>query len=159
MNQMAIGTLIARKRKEANLTQVQLAELLDISDKSVSKWERGKCMPDYAVVTDLCKTLGITVSELLDGKEAEHGSTLPFDNDHMIELLARIQRLESQRTTIIAITLLVLGIALLVLSSLIGGSDLIDFFSGMLSGLGSGVAVIGVFLATRSLFEYLVQER
>ncbi|MEG0324092.1 MAG: hypothetical protein RR619_08855 [Raoultibacter sp.] len=72
-------------------------------------------------------------------------------------MLARIQRLESQRITIIAIALVVMGIALLTLSPLVGGSSLTDFFSGALSGIGAGVVLIGVFLATRSIFEYLVQ--
>ena len=49
VNQIATGTFIARKRKELNLTQAQLAERLGISNKSVSKWERGQCMPDYAI--------------------------------------------------------------------------------------------------------------
>ena len=63
MNQIATGTFIARKRRELNLTQAQLAERLGISSKSVSKWERGKCMPDYSIVNELCDALGITVSE------------------------------------------------------------------------------------------------
>ena len=159
MNQIATGTFIARKRKEANLTQAQLAERLGISSKSVSKWERGKCMPDYSIVTGLCKTLGITVSELFDGEENERENLRMYDNDQMIEMLARIQRLESQRITIIAIALIVMGIGLLALSPLFGGSDVTDFISGVLFGIGVGVILIGVFLATRSIFSYLGQEK
>ncbi|MGM9626262.1 MAG: helix-turn-helix domain-containing protein, partial [Eubacteriales bacterium] len=50
MNQLIIGKFIARKRKEKNLTQEQLAEKLGVSNKTVSKWECGKCMPDYSIV-------------------------------------------------------------------------------------------------------------
>lgn len=157
MNQIATGTFIARKRKELNLTQAQLAERLGISSKSVSKWERGKCMPDYAIVNELCDALGITVSELLDGEENERESMRMYDNEQMIEMLARIQRLESQRITIIAIALIVMGIGLLALSPLFGGSDPTDFFRGVLFGVGVGVIVIGIFLATRSIFAYLTQ--
>lgn len=156
MNQIATGTFIARKRKELNLTQAQLAERLGISNKSVSKWERGQCMPDYAIVNELCDVLGITVSELLDGEENERENLRMYNNDQMIEMLARIQRLESQRITIIAIALIVTGIGLLTLSPLFSGSDLTDFTSGALFGIGSGVIVIGVFLATRSIFSYLI---
>lgn len=102
MNQIATGMFIARKRKGLNLTQAQLAERLGISSKSVSKWERGKCMPDYGIVNELCDALGITVSELLDGEENERENLRMYDNGQMIEMLARIQRLESQRITIIA---------------------------------------------------------
>ena len=159
MNQIATGTFIARKRKELNLTQAQLAERLSISSKSVSKWERGKCMPDYAVVNELCEALGIIVSELLDGEENERENLRMYDNDQMIEMLARIQRLESQRITIIAIALIVMGLVLLALSPLFGGSDLTDFISGVLFGIGIGTTLIGVFLATRSVFAYLGQEK
>ena len=159
MNQIATGTFIARKRRELNLTQAQLAERLGISSKSVSKWERGKCMPDYSIVNELCDALGITVSELLDGEENERENLRMYDNDQMIEMLARIQRLESQRVTIIAIALIVMGLGLLALSPLFGGSDLTDFISGVLFGIGIGTTLIGVFLATRSVFAYLGQEK
>lgn len=157
MNQIATGMFIARKRRELNLTQAQLAELLGISSKSVSKWERGKCMPDYGIVNELCDALGITVSELLDGEENERENLRVYDNGQMIEMLARIQRLESQRVTIIAIALIVMGIGLLALSPLLGGSDMADFASGALFGIGVGTILIGVFLATRSIFAYLSQ--
>lgn len=157
MNQIATGLFIARKRKEANLTQAQLAESLGVSSKSVSKWERGKCMPDYSIVNSLCDKLGITVSELLDGEENEKENLRMYDNEQILEMLARIQRLEQQRVTIIAIALIVMGIALLAVSPLLGGSDVIDFFGGALFGIGVGEIIIGVFLATRSIFGFLLE--
>ncbi|MEE1257476.1 MAG: helix-turn-helix transcriptional regulator, partial [Lachnospiraceae bacterium] len=68
MNQQATGKFIAQKRKEKSLTQEQLAEKLGVSNKTVSKWETGKCMPDYSVVKILCEELEITVAELMDGE-------------------------------------------------------------------------------------------
>ena len=50
MNQTAIGSYIARKRREQNLTQEQLAQQLGVSNKTISKWENGKCMPDYSII-------------------------------------------------------------------------------------------------------------
>lgn len=158
MNQLATGMFIARKRKELNLTQAQLAERLGISSKSVSKWERGKCMPDYGIVNELCDALGITVSELLDGEENERENLRMYDNEQMIETLARIQRLESQRVTIIAIALIVTGAGLLALSPLLCGSDPTDFLRGVLFGIGVGTILIGVFLTARSVFAYLAQK-
>ena len=69
MEQQNIGKFICAKRKEKNLTQEQLAEKLGVSNKTISKWENGKCMPDYAVVELLCEVLEITIAELLAGKE------------------------------------------------------------------------------------------
>lgn len=68
MNQTDIGKFIAARRKEKNLTQAQLAEKLNITDRAVSKWERGKSMPDSSVMLELCHILGITVNELLSGE-------------------------------------------------------------------------------------------
>ena len=69
MDQIKAGRFITKKRKEQNLTQEQLAERLGVSNKTVSKWETGKCMPDYAVVKSLCEELKASVSELMDGEK------------------------------------------------------------------------------------------
>ena len=74
MNQILIGKYIARKRKEKNLTQAQLAERLNVSNKTISKWENGNCMPDYSVIEVLCRELGITISELMDGEDSKKES-------------------------------------------------------------------------------------
>lgn len=153
-----VGSPIARKRSELNLTQAQLAERVCISSKSVSKWNLGKCMPDYAVVNELCDALGITVNEPLDGEENERENLRMYNNSQTVEMLARIQRPKSQRITIIAIARIVMGISLFDLSPLIGGSDLTDF-SSMLFGIGIGVTSVGVFLTTCSVFAYLAQEK
>ena len=69
MDQKETGRFIADKRRAKNLTQEQLAQRLGVSNKTVSKWENGRNMPDYAVVEQLCKELDITIRELLEGKE------------------------------------------------------------------------------------------
>ena len=68
MNQIKIGRFIAECRKKANLTQMQLAEKLGITDKAISKWERGVAMPDTSIMLNLCDILGISVNELLNGE-------------------------------------------------------------------------------------------
>mgnify|MGYP004476473761 FL=1 len=65
MDLIKIGKYISGKRKELGLTQKQLAEKLDKSDKSVSKWERGICLPDVSVYMELCSILNITINEFL----------------------------------------------------------------------------------------------
>jgi len=69
MDQYKIGNFIQQKRREKNLTQEQLAQRLSVSNKTVSKWENGKCLPDYSVIESLCEELGITVSELICGED------------------------------------------------------------------------------------------
>ena len=69
MDQLKIGKFIAACRKQKNLTQMQLSEKLGITDKAISKWERGIAMPDSAIMLDLCEILGISVNELLSGEK------------------------------------------------------------------------------------------
>jgi len=68
MDQIKIGKFIAERRKRANLTQMQLAEKLNITDRAVSKWETGRSLPDSSVMLELCGILGITVNDLLSGE-------------------------------------------------------------------------------------------
>ncbi len=68
MEQVKIGKFIAECRKNKNLTQAQLAEKLNITDRAISKWETGKGMPDSSIMLDLCNELDISVNELLSGE-------------------------------------------------------------------------------------------
>ena len=68
MDQVKIGKFIAECRKRENLTQMQLAEKLNITDRAVSKWETGKSLPDSSIMLDLCKILKISVNDLLSGE-------------------------------------------------------------------------------------------
>ena len=68
MDQIKIGKFIAECRKKNNLTQMQLAEKLNITDRAISKWENGKAMPDSSIMLDLCDELKISVNELLSGE-------------------------------------------------------------------------------------------
>ena len=68
MDQLKIGRFIAECRKKQGLTQMQLAERLNITDRAVSKWENGRAMPDSAIMLELCGVLGITVNDLLSGE-------------------------------------------------------------------------------------------
>ena len=68
MDQIKTGKFIAECRKKKNLTQAQLAEKLNITDRAISKWETGKAMPDSDIMLDLCCILGVNVNELLCGE-------------------------------------------------------------------------------------------
>lgn len=151
MNQIAIGNFIGKKRKEQNLTQAQLAEKLGVSNKTVSKWENGKCMPDYGVIQPLCTELGVTVSELMDGEEQAQDSIRAYDDEQILDLITRTQALESQRETLVGIILIVMGMALGAMSFTLGGSDVKDFFSGLMMGLSCGSMLVGIFVAVRSI--------
>lgn len=148
MNQKCIGEYIAVKRKEKNLTQEQLAEKLNISNKSISKWENGKCMPDYSIVEQLCQELSISLSELMDGEDTAQGCLKVCDETQLLDLLRRTQELEKQKEVLYGILLIVLGIASNSMSKTISGSDVKDFIAGLLMGLAiveviAGIVIIG----------------
>ena len=71
MEQVKIGKFIAECRKKKNLTQMQLAEKLNITDRAISKWETGKGIPDSSIMLELCNELDISVNELLSGELIE----------------------------------------------------------------------------------------
>ncbi|MGN0312151.1 MAG: helix-turn-helix domain-containing protein [Lachnospiraceae bacterium] len=151
MNQLMTGKFISQKRREKNLTQEQLAEKLGVSNKTISKWETGKCMPDYSVVKSLCEELEITVAELMDGEESEEKSVRTYDDDQIMDLLRRTQELEKQKNSLYGIILIVMGIALQALSHTFGGTSFQDFLSGLMMGLSVGEMLVGVYVVARSL--------
>ena len=116
MDQKKIGKFIAECRKKVNLTQMQLAEKLGITDKAVSKWERGIAMPDTSIMLELCDILGISVNELLSGEK------ISMENNNQKNeqlLLDMAKELEQKNKTIwssmwaimiVSITALIAGI-------------------------------------------------
>ena len=83
MDQIKIGKFIAARRRAAGLTQVELAAKLAITDRAVSKWERGKALPDASIMLMLCEILGISVNDLLSG-EVVSSESLKEESEHNI---------------------------------------------------------------------------
>lgn len=86
MNQEKVGKFIYECRKKKNLTQEQLAEKLGISDRAVSKWERGLNLPDASLMTPLCKILDINVNELLSGEIIKNDNYMKKAEDNLIKM-------------------------------------------------------------------------
>ena len=92
MDQIKIGKFIAACRKKKNLTQAQLAETLDITDRAVSKWETGKAMPDTAIMLTLCDVLGITVNDLLSGEEISMENNNEKNEQLLLDMAKELER-------------------------------------------------------------------
>ena len=86
MNQIKIGKYIAEKRKALGLTQVELADKLGMSNKSVSKWERGVCLPDVSLYMELCEVLGISINEFLAGEDIEPVNIVKKSEENIISV-------------------------------------------------------------------------
>lgn len=108
-------------------------------------------MPDYCVVKSLCKELEITVAELMDGECAAAQSVRVYDDEQIVDLLRRTQELEKQKNLLYGILLIVMGIALQALSHTLGGSDVKDFFSGLLLGISIAEMLAGVYVLGKSM--------
>ena len=108
-------------------------------------------MPDYSVVKNLCEELGITVAELMDGECAEERSVRAYDDEQIMDLLKRTQELEKQKNLLYGILLIVMGIALQALSHTLGGTNVKDFFSGLLLGISIAEMLVGVYVVGKSI--------
>lgn len=87
MNQEHIGKLITSLRKEKKLTQKELATILGVSDKSVSKWERGVCLPDVSIFKPLCEVLNITLNEFFAGEKIEEKNYKEKADESLLQAL------------------------------------------------------------------------
>ena len=139
MDQLKIGKFIASLRKQNGLTQMQLSEKLGITDKAISKWERGIAMPDTSIMLDLCGILGITVNELLSGEK------ISMENDNQKNeqlLLDMAKELERKNKTIYSSMWAILAVSI---TALIAGVLIAAFY--MPEGVWQIVTIIGICIA------------
>ena len=123
MDQIKIGKFIAECRKKNNLTQMQLAEKLNITDRAISKWENGKGMPDSSIMLDLCNELKISVNELLSGEMIDMKEYDKKAEELLIELakqdeLKNRKLMTSMWTILIVSAIFYVGIFLLAVNTL-----------------------------------------
>ena len=114
MDQIKIGEFISSKRKEKSLTQAALAEKLGITDRAISKWERGKGLPDASLMLDLCEILDITVNELLCGESVSMEDNNQKNEQLLLDMAKEIEKKNktiwtAMRVLMIAVMLLYLG--------------------------------------------------
>ena len=136
MDQIKIGKFIAACRKEQGLTQLQLADRLGITDKAVSKWERGIAMPDTSIMLELCEILQINVNELLSGEKI----SMENKNQKNEELMLNLAKEIAQKDKTIWTTMwVIMAVSIL---GLLGGCAAVYFF--VPEGIWQAVSVIGI---------------
>lgn len=91
MNENKTGAFISTLRKEKELTQAQLAEKLNVTDKAISRWETGKGMPDSSLLVPLANILGITVNELLTGEKIPEETFTQKSEDNLVVAVQRTE--------------------------------------------------------------------
>ena len=117
MDLIKIGKYIAGKRKALGMTQKQLAEKLNMSDKSVSKWERGICLPDVSVYMELCEILGISINEFLAGEDIDAENVEKKSEDNIIQVTKDSKKKQKNLKSILAVVTTFAVIMVLVLGA------------------------------------------
>ena len=126
MDQIKIGKFIAECRKKNNLTQMQLAEKLNITDRAISKWENGKAMPDSGIMLDLCKELKISVNELLSGEMIEMNNYNEKIEQNIIDMIKQKEESDKRLLTmeiVIGVLMSAVFFALIFIASLVEMKD------------------------------------
>ena len=139
MDQVKIGKFIAQRRKSVNLTQMQLAEKLNITDRAVSKWETGKTLPDSSIMLPLCDILGITVNDLLSGEVVTMENYNKELENNLFEMIKQKEQADKRLLSVevfIGITATVVLLALIFVAA----------FVQMSNGLRISLMVLGFIL-------------
>ena len=158
LNQEKTGKFIAEMRREKHLTQRQLAEQIGVSDKTVSKWENGRSMPDNAILLDVCLILNVSVNELLSGERFTEECYVDKAEENMVELVQESKYHKQKGNcnilgTIFSFLMLVLVCAWVVISS--SGTELLSRFVDLPSILIPMGITFFILLASDSLWDFI----
>ncbi len=116
MNQEKIGKFIASMRKEKNMTQEELANILGVSINAVSKWERGICLMDMSLLKPLCEILDININELLSGEKISNDEYQNKSEENILSIFKLLRKVEKKKRilSIMLIIIILLTIILLI---------------------------------------------
>lgn len=149
MDQIKIGKFIAECRKNRNLTQANLAEKLNITDRAISKWENGKSMPDSAIMLELCEILNISVNELLSGEKIDMKEYNENLEKNLLEMIKQKEEADKRLLTLeifISVLVLIIFLSLVFVASFV---NMEDWLRVLLIVIGFIPFVIGMPVAIR----------
>ena len=144
MDQIKIGKFIAECRKRNNLTQMQLAEKLNITDRAISKWETGKAMPDSSIMLELCNELKISVNELLSGEVIEMNNYNEKLEQNLIDMVKQKEKSDKKMLRLEILIGYTASITLFILIFVASFVEMQDWIRIILIGFGLITFAIGV---------------
>ena len=149
MDQIKIGKFIADCRKKKGMTQMQLAERMNVTDRAVSKWENGRSMPDSSIMLELCDVLGISVNDLLHGEVVQMEEYNKKTEELLLESVR--QKEESDRRMLaFEIVIGVLSVVILLGFNLIAAYLPMDTWLRITFAVsGFVIGLVGLFFALR----------
>lgn len=149
MEQIKIGKFISSKRKEKNITQSKLAEMLGISDGAISEWENGVSLPDVSNMVDLCKILGITINDLFSGEVVDMKSNEKKLEENLLEMKRQIEKADQKLLTLEIVIGVLFSLILLVNVFLVSFLEMPDWLRIVLIIGGFIPFIIGVTFALK----------
>ena len=149
MDQIKIGKFIAECRKNNNLTQMQLAEKLNITDRAISKWENGKAMPDSSIMLELCSELKISVNELLSGEVLEMNNYNERIEQNLIEMIKQKELSDKRLLTMEIVIGVLASLVLFILIFIASFVEMTDWLRIILIITGLVPFIIGMLFAIR----------
>lgn len=149
MDQIKIGRFIANRRKLKNLTQMQLAEKLGISDRAVSKWETGKSLPDSSIMLELCSILEITVNDLLTGEVVTVENYNKELENNLLQMVKEKEKAHKQLLTFEVFIGVLVSVILFSLVFVASFAELENWLRIVLIAVGFTVFIIGIAFALR----------
>lgn len=154
MNQDKIGKFITALRKEKGMTQEQLAEKLNVNNKTVSRWETGKNMPDYSILESLTDELGITVNELIRGERIVKEEIIQEYDHNLVEVLKEYKSLKRAKNIILILLLILAAVVGIVMWFAVGlGFSIIVNTSAEIT-VNDDIAFYNEFIGTDARKEY-----
>ena len=148
MDQVKIGQFVAQCRKEKNLTQTQLAEQLNLTDRAVSKWETGKGLPDASIMPDLCGLLGISINELFSGERI-------YTDDYKRKAEENLLRIKKEAERAKAFRILIVCFSFFSLTLIVSSLFVFIFTDGKAYSAMLTLGTLGVSTAITSLSLYI----
>ena len=149
MDQIKIGKFISMKRKEKNITQSELAERLNMSDRAISKWENGVCLPDANNMSELCKILGITINDLFSGEVVDMKDNVTKLEENLMEMARAKESRDKELLTLEIFVGLIISINMFICILMSAFVDMSDWAKVVLILIGVIPFAIGIFYAIR----------
>ena len=149
MDQVKIGKFVAERRRNVNLTQMQLAEMLNITDRAVSKWETGKSMPDSSIMLELCDILKISVNDLLCGEVVTMDNYNKELENNLLEMINQKEQADKRLLALEIFIGVVVSMVLFILILMASFVHMADWLRVILIIIGIIIFAIGITYAIR----------
>lgn len=149
MDQIKIGKFIQQKRKEKNITQSELAEKLNITDRAVSKWENGICMPDVGTIPEICTILNITINDLFSGEVVDMKNNEKMLEQNLLEMTRQKEERDKQLLTLEIFIGIVSAVILVGSVLMVGTFEISKLPAAIIITISSIIFATGMGLALR----------